>query len=101
MKLLLLLLITLLNVELAESFSVPPSVATQQRFTSTATRSPLLLFSSKNEEVKDGLGFDQDDDEWHPSDPASTTPELLSSLWGLIAQGSTMQRGVSVLTVLR
>lgn len=29
----------------------------------------------------------QSNEEWHPSDPASTTPQLLSSLWLQIAQG--------------
>jgi hypothetical protein len=37
------------------------------------------------------------DDEWHPHDPAYTTPQLLSGIWGQIARGTTMVKGVSSL----
>lgn len=41
------------------------------------------------------------DEEFHPSDPASTTPQLLSSLWLQIAQGCTnLAKGVSFETFL-
>ena len=35
------------------------------------------------------------DDEWHPHDPAHTTPQLLAGIWWQIAQGTTMVKGVS------
>jgi hypothetical protein len=35
------------------------------------------------------------DDEWHPHDPASTTPQLLAGIWHQIAQCATMAKGVS------
>jgi hypothetical protein len=36
------------------------------------------------------------DDEWHPHDPAETTPQLLSSIWAQISNGITMVKGVSI-----
>jgi hypothetical protein len=35
-----------------------------------------------------------DSDEWHPHDPAYTTPQLLASLWGQIAAAKDLVRGV-------
>jgi hypothetical protein len=35
------------------------------------------------------------DDEWHPHDPAETTPQLLSSIWCQISNGISMVKGVS------
>ena len=37
------------------------------------------------------------DEEWHPRDPAFTTPQLLAGLWHQIAQSGTMSRGVRTL----
>ena len=34
------------------------------------------------------------DDEWHPRDPAKTTPQLLSGLWHQITQAGSMAKGV-------
>ena len=36
-----------------------------------------------------------DTQEGFPSDPASTTPQLLSALWDLISQGCRLPKGVS------
>ena len=36
-----------------------------------------------------------DTEEGFPSDPASTTPQLLSALWDLISQGCKLPKGVS------
>ena len=36
------------------------------------------------------------DDEWHPNDPAWTTPQLLEGIWGQIAQAKNMVRNVCV-----
>ena len=47
-----------------------------------------LLFASSN----------QEDEEFYPSDPACTTPQLLSSLWLQIAQGcKNLSKGVRFL----
>jgi hypothetical protein len=35
------------------------------------------------------------DDEWHPHDPADTTPQLLASIWDQISNGISMVKGVS------
>jgi hypothetical protein len=35
------------------------------------------------------------DDEWHPRDPAHTTPQLLAGLWHQIAQVGSLVKGVS------
>lgn len=35
----------------------------------------------------------QEEEEWHPIDNAYTTPQLLSALWFMIAQGSGMVKG--------
>jgi len=35
------------------------------------------------------------DDEWHPHDPAWSTPQLLKGIWSQIAQAKDMVRGVS------
>lgn len=35
------------------------------------------------------------DDEWHPRDPAFTTPQLLVGIWQQIAQATSMAKGVS------
>jgi hypothetical protein len=36
------------------------------------------------------------DDEWHPHDPAFTTPQLLAGVWDQIAHAGTMSKGVSL-----
>jgi hypothetical protein len=41
-----------------------------------------------------------DDDEWHPNDPAWTTPQLLEGIWSQIAQGKNMIRNVCLNTSL-
>lgn len=35
------------------------------------------------------------DDEWHPRDPAFTTPQLLVGIWQQIAQATSMAKDVS------
>jgi hypothetical protein len=34
------------------------------------------------------------DDEWHPRDPAHTTPQLLAGVWHQIAQVGSLVKGV-------
>jgi hypothetical protein len=36
------------------------------------------------------------DEEWHPNDPAYTTPQLLVGIWDQIAMAKTLTKGVSV-----
>jgi hypothetical protein len=58
------------------------------RFGTTRTRAAHQLASTNNN------GFFTDD-EWHPHDPAETTPQLLAGIWLQIAHGTTMVKGVS------
>ncbi|GAX13046.1 hypothetical protein FisN_2Hh528 [Fistulifera solaris] len=39
------------------------------------------------------------DDEWHPRDPAFTTPQLLVGIWQQIAQATSMAKGESMTVV--
>jgi hypothetical protein len=55
---------------------------------SSSSRLATHLYSTQVQE-------DEDEEEWHPIDMAQTTPQLLSALWFLIAQGSTMVKGES------
>eukprot|EP00977_Amphora_coffeiformis_P028583 scaffold36189_cov160-Amphora_coffeaeformis.AAC.2 len=41
----------------------------------------------------------QEDDDWHPRDPAHTTPQLLAALWHQIAQAGNLVKG-ETMTVL-
>jgi hypothetical protein len=41
----------------------------------------------------------EDADEWHPRDPAQTTPQLLKSIWDQIARASAMVKGVSLFLI--
>ena len=38
----------------------------------------------------------EEEEEWHPIDMAFTTPQLLSAIWFMIAQGSSMAKGESM-----
>ena len=53
----------------------------------TAHKRPILRMGSNAAE--------EEEEEWHPRDPAYTTPQLLVGLWSQIAQAGTMTRGVS------
>lgn len=54
--------------------------------TRQAYHASLLYSSTRSEE----------DEEWHPRDPAHTTPQLLAALWHQIAEAGNLVRGVSV-----
>ena len=77
------------------SFTIHQTNGQQRSLPSTITNQPQpllapvgrVLSSAKKDEV-------ESDDEWHPRDPASTTPQLLAGLWHQIAQSGTMTRGV-------
>jgi hypothetical protein len=53
------------------------------------------LYSEQNGAEKGTQTDNSDGGEFHPSDPARTTPQFLTGLWQLIARGNTMVRGVS------
>lgn len=50
----------------------------------------MMMSSTNNPMVSNA----HTDDEWHPHDPAHTTPQLLEGLWFQIAQGKDMVKGV-------
>jgi hypothetical protein len=60
--------------------------------TVSTSRSPSQLASSTT--GGSNAGF-YTDDEWHPHDPAETTPQLLASIWCQISNGISMVKGVS------
>jgi hypothetical protein len=50
-----------------------------------------------NNRIADQFGVPEvySDNEWHPRDPASTTPQLLAAMWHQITQAGGMAKGVS------
>lgn len=54
------------------------------------------LSSSRQDFDDVGSGKEETDvvEEWHPHDPAYTTPQLLAGIWFQIAQAKTMVKGV-------
>jgi hypothetical protein len=58
-------------------------------------QSAIQLWDIKDR-MADSFGVPEvhSDDEWHPRDPASSTPQLLSGLWHQICQAASMERGV-------
>ena len=77
---------------------IPFSTAVGSKSTPTAPSFVVLesATSSADQEhkIQEG-GNDEDGDDAVLQDAATTTAELLSSLWDMIAQGSSMVRGVS------
>ena len=71
-------------------FGLTASVGAFAPIHTFVARHTLSLRSAPTEQEKK-----LNDDVTVPQDQASTTAELLSSLWDLIAQGSSMVRGVS------
>lgn len=57
---------------------------------SAATTTTRWMSSSRSDALAS-----HSDDEWHPHDPAWTTPQLLEGIWSQIAQAKDMVRGVS------
>jgi len=100
----LILLITLLQCISRQSRSFV-IVRQDNRIHNNANRdkSPSCKVSSVIRPIKILLkaaeGQDEEEEEWHPRDPAETTPQLLSGLWFQIAQAGGMSKGESV-TVL-
>jgi hypothetical protein len=59
----------------------------------------LRSFYATNAKESVGDHANEDSDEWHPRDPAQTTPQLLKSIWDQIARASAMVKGVSLLLI--
>ena len=95
------------NVNVAITFSTPSlqrveevqrgSINTHKStasFVSHSTKGSRLSPTSSASTSLSSSG--KDDEEWHPRDPAKTTPQLLSSLWLQVAQGcKSLSKGVS------
>jgi hypothetical protein len=79
-------LLTLLS---GSSAFVSPRVPTR----AVPSRFVGQLYSQSQSSLKDPQA-DYEDGEWHPMDPAYTTPQFLSALWHLIARGNQMVKGV-------
>ena len=62
-------------------------------YVSSAKSPPSPLFMSQMQPD----AVNAANNEWHPHDPAKTTPQLLSSVWGQIARAKTMSKGVRCL----
>ena len=65
------------------------------------SKSTVQLWDIKDR-MADSFGVPEvhSDDEWHPRDPASSTPQLLSGLWHQICQAASMERGVRTFNVV-
>mmetsp|Transcript_11287 Transcript_11287/g.15632 ORF Transcript_11287/g.15632 Transcript_11287/m.15632 type:complete len:603 (-) Transcript_11287:299-2107(-) len=79
-------------------FSVPKTIET----TKTTTRWPaerrqnMIHISRRNSPTPLRMSDEaEEEEEWHPRDPAKTTPQLLASIWNLIGRGKDMVRGES------
>jgi hypothetical protein len=72
--------------------SASASISISMSASTTMLTSPTQLASSTT--GGSNAGF-YTDDEWHPHDPAETTPQLLASIWDQIANGLSMVKGVS------
>ena len=90
---------------LASSFSIHSSVPHShgRRTIQTSSSSPISstsitskgTFKSIETQLYSTTKKEDEGEEWHPRDPASTTPQLLSSLWLQIAQGcKNLSKGV-------
>ena len=77
------------------------SIATDSNSQWSATRllqqSQMKLSSTLGDKTSASV-TEEEEDEFHQSNPAGTTPQFLSGLWQLIAQGNTLVRGVSSVT---
>jgi hypothetical protein len=55
-----------------------------------ASRTCLFLSQSNTHNDDEG---DEEEEEWHPRDPAHTTPQLLAGIWHQISEASGMPKG--------
>ena len=77
------------------AFTVPPHNA------ATKSAHPIAkpIMASQTTPTNSGDASPQaenDEEDWHPEDPARTTPQFLCALWQMIARGSNMVKGVSL-----
>ena len=93
-------LIATLLVLLAATTSVTSFTHPARPFISTplAQRNGLICSATVQGDAlteEEGGAPSKGDNDLHPSDDASTTPQFLAGLWQLIARGNHMVRGVS------
>jgi hypothetical protein len=75
----------------------PPRRTLWRRRTNRMSAFCLAAASSADAAASDGShdhSSSNKNDEWHPHDPAWTTPQLLEGIWSQIAQAKNMVRGV-------
>ena len=79
----------LFSVISASAFTVPPHAASKSEY-------PIVKHKLASQTAPKGSDAqaEHDEDDWHPEDPACTTPQFLCALWHMIAQGSNMVKGV-------
>jgi hypothetical protein len=85
------------------AFTLLPQSASSSLSTKTKIQTRRIISANKCSPIITSLSStslqstqSNNDEEFHPSDPASTTPQLLSSLWLQIAQGcKNLAKGVS------
>ena len=61
-------------------------------------RATIVRLRDINERMAEQMGVPEvhSDNEWHPRDPARTTPQLLVALWHQITQAGRMVKGVRI-----
>ena len=77
------------SVRSASAFTVPPHTASKSGYPTVKPK----LASQTTPKGSDAQAEHHEED-WHPEDPARTTPQFLCALWHMIAQGSNMVKGV-------
>lgn len=82
-----------LSLGVTNAFVSLPSLSKQATVGVTGTTSSL---HDINDRMAEQMGVPEvhSDNEWHPRDPAKTTPQLLAALWHQITQAGSMSKGV-------
>jgi hypothetical protein len=75
------------------AFVASPSLSKQTAAGVPGTTSSLRDINDRMAEQM-GVPEVHSDNEWHPRDPAQTTPQLLAALWHQITQAGSMSKGV-------
>jgi hypothetical protein len=77
----------------ANAFVASPSLSKQAAAAVSRTTTSLRDI---NERMAEQMGVPEvySDNEWHPRDPAQTTPQLLAALWHQITHAGSMSKGV-------
>ncbi len=67
----------------------------QQRHVAvSSSSSSFSLFAASPQQDDGDDDKEEEKEEWHPHDPAYTTPQLLAGIWFQIAQAKSMVKGV-------